>query len=67
MSQYSEKQYIANDDADRFYHSLFFKKGGSVLGIGCSMGSFIAQDPKNIMGICPDDNVGIAKRRVQCI
>lgn len=64
MSQYSDKQYIASDDSDRFYYSLFFKKGDKILDIGCSTGNFIAQDAKNITGIDSDDDaIKIARKR----
>lgn len=64
MSHYSEKHYLPSEDFDRFYYSLFFKKGDEILDVGCSTGNFLAQDPKNITGIDIDESaVKIAKKR----
>ena len=64
MSHYSEKHYGASGDFDRFYYEILFRKGDKILDIACSTGNFIAQDPKNIIGIDIDeDSVKIAKKR----
>ena len=57
MSHYSDKHYAPSDSFDRMYYSLFFKKGDNILDIGCSTGNFLAQDPKNIVGVDIDEDV----------
>lgn len=64
MSHYSDKHYTPSSEYDKFYYDILFKKGSKILDIGCSTGNFIAQDPKNIVGIDVDkDAVKIAKKR----
>ncbi len=64
MSHYADKHYTPDDRTDRFYYSLFFKKGDGILDIGCSTGNFIAQDPQHIAGVDIDkDAIAIAKKR----
>lgn len=64
MSHYSDRHYIASDDYDKFYYDMLFKKGDRILDIACSTGNFIAQDPKNIIGIDADeDSIKIARKR----
>lgn len=64
MSHYSDKHYTQSNDYDKFYYDILFRKGDKILDIGCSTGNFIAQDPKNIVGIDIDpDAVILAKKR----
>ena len=64
MSHYSDKHYTPSSEYDKFYYDILFKGGGKILDIGCSTGNFIAQDPKNIVGLDIDkDAVKIAKKR----
>lgn len=64
MSHYSDRHYIASDDYDKFYYDMLFKKGDKILDIACSTGNFIAQEPKNIIGIDADeDSIKIARKR----
>lgn len=64
MGYYSEKQYLPSSEEERFYHSLFFQKGKKVLDVGCSTGNFLAQDPKNMVGLDIDKHaVEICKKR----
>ena len=32
----------------RLYYEMFFKKGMKILDLGCSTGTFVLNDPKNI-------------------
>ena len=64
MSHYSDKHYIPNDNFDKVYYNLFFKKGDKILDIGCSTGNFLVQDTTNTQGLDADrDAIKIAKKR----
>jgi len=64
MSYYSQRQYIEDIGSERLYYDLFFKKGQRIVDIGCSTGNFLAQDPKNILGLDTDeDAIAVAKKR----
>lgn len=71
ISWYSEQHYGKNINkySDELYYRMFFKKGQKILDIGCSIGNFAVQDPKNITGIDIDkDQVKICKKRgLNCI
>ncbi len=70
MSFYSRKRTEskkAEEDkilGDRLYYEMFFKKGMKILDIGCSTGTFVLNDPKNIVGIDADkDAIEIARKK----
>ena len=71
ISWYSEQHYgkAVNKAFDELYYNMFFKKGQRILDIGCSVGNFIAQDSKNIIGIDIDkEQLKICKKRgLNCI
>lgn len=49
---------------DRLYYEMFFKKGMKMLDAGCSTGTFVSNDPKNIIGLDIDkDAIKIAKKK----
>lgn len=49
---------------DRLYYEMFFKKGMKILDIGCSTGTFVLNDPKNIIGLDIDrDAIAIARKK----
>ena len=49
--------------ADALYYDMFFKKGMSILDVGCSTGTFELNDPKNIVGLDIDkDAIEIAQK-----
>ena len=52
MGYYAEVQYRQfNLEFDKLYYPMFFKKGTKILDVGCSVGTFMMQDPSNITGI----------------
>ena len=64
MSYFSDRDYLPDDNLDRFYYNILFKKGQKILDIGCSTGNFIAQDPKNIIGLEVDkDAIKVSRSR----
>lgn len=67
MSYFSEQMYLTKEDKreTNVYYSMFFSDvTGKILEIGCSIGNFVALDPKNIVGVDVDkDAIEIAKKR----
>jgi SAM-dependent methyltransferase len=49
---------------DRLYYEMHFKNGMKILDVGCSTGTFVMNDPKNIVGLDADrDAIEIAKEK----
>jgi len=68
MSYYTQKMYGVKDldknDFRIYDFKMFFDFGMNILEIGCSVGNFIAINPKNITGIDIDkDAIEICKKR----
>jgi len=61
---HSKKAEESKITGDRLYYEMFFKKGTKILDIGCSTGTFVLNDPNNIIGLDIDkDAIEIARKK----